>query len=141
MKKLILLLPLLFFISCSSGQVNDVKIGVAEKIGDGVEKLLKKEYQGVSAELNCDAEAEKAAGEVVEFVKEKLKVKAENKMMAMSSVSVGEEVAKTLCKIAAKEFLPMLFNSNVEGYACAKVKFGEYSSHYIGDKLCSQIDL
>lgn len=136
MKKLFLIGIILgLFVSCSSSEVNEIKIKASDKVAAGVKTVLDQEFSKADyAGMDCEAETGKMVEKVRSRVDDILKVDR-----AVKKGAIGM-VGQFACGIVLKEVIPMVINSEVDGYPCSK-KFVSIGLDSAAEKVCSKIPL
>jgi len=137
MKKLLLILPFLLLgsMSCSKTQVNEVKLTLAQKAGNSVEKLLNKKFEQSQDGLDneyCRAESKGFGDKLEEKVQDLLKAESGGQK------SFAGDALKLACKGILKTAVPFVLESRLDAYPCiAKVVGGE--SKVLAEKVCEDI--
>lgn len=126
----------LSFTACSSKQVNNAKLTIAEKAGQFVETKLISEFQKnnvVVAGVDCTLEAKELGATVSKELAEVLKVKQELVTKSVNPVVTG------ICTYVSSTVLPQFIIDNQSNRACIR-QLGASAVAKIGEGLCDKID-
>lgn len=124
------------FTACSSKQVNNAKLTVAEKAGQFVETKLISEFQKnnvVVTGVDCALEAKELGATVSKELAEVLKVKQELVTKSVNPVVTG------ICTYVSSTVLPQFIIDNQSNRACIR-QLGASAVAKIGEGLCDKID-
>lgn len=142
MKAIILLLSLaimsMSFTSCSSSDVNDAKVSVAEKIKETVQKELSQAFdknQIVVDGVDCTAESIKHSEYIYGKVSDFLRVKSEAKALTSSS-----GILDTACKFLVDKGFDYLIEQSGDSSMCLK-KLGKLGVMNVTGEVCRKIKL
>lgn len=135
MRKLFLIGIILgLFVSCSSKEVNEVKIKVSDKVAAGLDTVLEQEFaKSDYSGLNCDPEREKMVEKMRSRVDSVLKV---DRMKKGAMGMVGQFA----CGVVMRQVIPMVIESEIDGYPCSK-KFVSNGLDSAAEKICAKIPL